>query len=104
MGLDSHVICRNFASKDSKHVVETHGLFQQKHTSSFAQTGCSLGASLLLDIIMHPSEGFLLPYANPFPCVCLPVCCKSFIFALFKGLRGRLVSMRRVAEAGSCTD
>lgn len=53
---------------------------------------------------MHPSEGFLLPYANPFPCVYLPVCCKSFIFALFKGLRGRLVSMRRVAETGFCTD
>lgn len=104
MSLDSHAICRNFASKDNKRMVETHGLFRQNTLRVLPQTGGSLGASLLLGIIMHPSEGFLLPYANPFPCVYLPVCCKSFIFALFKGLRGRLVSMRRVAEAGFCTD
>lgn len=29
MSLDSHAICRNFASKDNKRMVETHGLFQQ---------------------------------------------------------------------------
>lgn len=29
MSLDSYAICRNFASKDNKRLVETHGLFQQ---------------------------------------------------------------------------
>lgn len=29
MSLDSHAICRNFASKDNNRMVETHGLFQQ---------------------------------------------------------------------------